>query len=158
MDELLPYNLVANATHLYWTTSAPLPGSHGTVMRIALAGGAPEKLTDGVNPHTIVLDDTSVYWTDFVAATGDIMKMPLDGGTPVVVVDGQNNPHGLAVDQSSVYWTNFDGRQIGKADKQPPVGGTATPTYLAQGRASPNNVAVDDTFVYWTEWITNGAI
>jgi hypothetical protein len=150
-----PYNLAVNATHLYWTTAFVAPA--GQVMRAALAGGAPEVLWTGTgahpNPHTIVLDETSVYWTDFTLTTGGILKMPLDGGTPVALAELQDEPHGLAVDGTSVYWTTYNGGQIRKTSKTPVAGGPAPVVELARARPSPNNIAVDDTFVYWTEFV-----
>ncbi len=155
--QVQPYDLAANATHLYWTTTfIDLPG-HGKLMRMPVAGGAVEELAAGKagdNPHSIVLDDTSVYWTDFRATTGAILKLPLAGGEPVVVAANQDSAHGLAVDATNVYWTTYLARgQVRRASKATSEGKPSPVIDLASAESLPNNVTVDAKFAYWTNSI-----
>ena len=41
----------------------------------------------------LAADSTHVYWTKW--SGGEVMKVPLAGGTPVVLASGQNQPHGI---------------------------------------------------------------
>ena len=60
----------------------------------------------------IAVDDTSVYWTNWVS-DGAVMQMPLSGGTPTTLAPAQNRPWGVAVDATSVYWTTNTGSRGG---------------------------------------------
>jgi hypothetical protein len=90
------------------------------------------------------VDATSVYWTN---EGGAVMKVALDGGTPVTLASGQRVPNAIAVDATGVYWTNYDAG-VGAVMKVGLDGGT--PVTLAAGQPGPNAIAVDATSVYWT--------
>lgn len=53
------------------------------------------------------MDGASVYWADYNA--GEVLSVPLAGGTPTTLVTGQQGPVAIAVDSTSVYWANSDG-------------------------------------------------
>jgi hypothetical protein len=112
----------------------------------ASADGGPETFTWGeTETDSIAVDSINVYWT----TSSEVLGMPLSGGAPVVLANGQELPHGLAVDATSVYWANTDG-SVMKA----PIGGGAW-TLLATGSSYEipvvgiRNLAVDSTSVYW---------
>ncbi len=61
------------------------------------------------------VDETFVYWTNNgTSGGGTIMKVPIAGGTPIVIASGQNFPLAIAVDNTSVYWTNYQGGTVMK--------------------------------------------
>ena len=123
--------------------SAPSVGCSGD--------GAATTLASGQNrPGQIAVDATSVYWT--TVGSGNVMKVSLNGGTPVVLASGQNQPFPIAVDATSVYWTTVDGNVM----KVSLNGGT--PVVLASGQAEPSSIAVDATSVYWTTSANIGTV
>jgi hypothetical protein len=100
-------------------------------------------------PVGVVADATHVYWTEHghgnaIPPDGALMKMPLAGGPPEVLVAGLHGPGDLALDGDTIYWANTDGRIM----KVSVAGGP--PTLLASGQVDPLNVTVDATSVYWT--------
>jgi hypothetical protein len=107
-------------------------------MKVALGGGTPVTLGSVSVPSTgwppvpasaMVDDGTSLYWTQgnpLKSAAGDpystdVMKVPLTGGTPTVVIPLQADlmqvtqadvfdvHNSIAVDASSVIWLRSDG-------------------------------------------------
>jgi hypothetical protein len=121
----------------------------------APADGASGDAADAAPPYTpyapvgVVADATHVYWTErglgiAIPSDGAVMKMPLAGGAPEVLVGGLHGPGDLALDGDTLYWASTDGR-IAKVNV---AGGP--PTVLATGQVDPLNVTVDATAVYWT--------
>jgi hypothetical protein len=99
------------ASYVYWTTD------YGA-MRLPIGGGTPTTLTTPasgqvLSQHGIVVDATSVYWTNR-EQVGTVMKVPTGGGTPTALASFQRSPLGIAVDATSVYWTNNDGGTVMK--------------------------------------------
>ena len=72
-----PSTIAVDASSVYWTAGV----MGGTVMKVAVAGGALTTLASGqAYPNGIAVDASSVYWTDMVY-TGTVQKIPLTGGT-----------------------------------------------------------------------------
>jgi hypothetical protein len=110
--------------------------------------------SEQLDPWTIAVDTTSVYWTDHgtLYGMGSVMKMPLVGGTPVALATGQNNPKGVALNASTVFWANLDdldpqGTSSGQIMSVAIDGGK--PKELA-GSAYPTGISVGPAGVYWT--------
>jgi hypothetical protein len=149
----------------------PLDGSPGAPLVGGATSGAPDGAAgsdagagpDGVAgdaadgapplavyaPVGVAADSTHVYWTErghgtAIPPDGAVMKMPLTGGAPEVLVAGLHGPGDLALDGDTLYWANTDGRIM----KVSIAGGP--PTLLATGQVDPLNVTVDATAVYWT--------
>jgi hypothetical protein len=113
----------------------------GGIWRVALAGGAPEKIVVARTGEAIAVDDAHVYWIDRGTANDDstsLSRAPKSGGAPEVLVAGRGVfseavTSSLVVDGASAYWvaTRADG-VVAKVDK---AGGT--PTTLVSGLVCP---------------------
>jgi hypothetical protein len=138
-----PWAIAIDQTSVYWTNTLA-----GSVMKVALGGGAPTTLASGLNlPWAIAVDATSVYWSDGFAVT----SLPLNGGMPFTLASWQlQKPVDIAVDATSVYSTNenVDDAHGGTVMKMPL--GSGMPTTLASGLSFSIKIAVDATSVYWT--------
>jgi hypothetical protein len=115
-----PNYLAVDATNLYWTSFSIVGGMaqdhQGTVLKMPKAGGAVTTLASGLGgPQRIVIDATTVYWTDDVDNT--IMKVPIAGGAPTIVASGQMGINGIAVDATSVYWASSTDETVMKVAK-----------------------------------------
>jgi hypothetical protein len=113
------------------------------------AGDAADSPPPLYAPVGVVADSTHVYWTErghgsAIPPDGAVMKMPLTGAAPEVLVAGLHGPGDLALDGDTLYWANTDGRIM----KVSVAGGP--PTLLASGQVDPLNVTVDAAAVYWT--------
>ena len=111
-----PAGIAVDARNVYWTNMGSGPFG-GTMMKVPLNGGIPATLAatqlnpgdvavdaTSVFPVVIAVDATGVYWTD--GGGGNVMKVPLGGGTPTTLASEQDGPWGIAVDSTSVYWAN----------------------------------------------------
>jgi sugar lactone lactonase YvrE len=103
-------------------------------------------------PEFLAVAATSVYLT--TTNVGGVVKVPIGGGSPVMLAAGQNQPISIAVDDVNVYWTNEGGS--GSVMKVPVGGGT--PTTLASGQGAAFGIAVDTSSVYWTTITGNHAV
>jgi hypothetical protein len=91
-------SLALDANDVYWAANFPPPGG---VMKLALTGGVPVTIAGTSGPNGgFAIDDTNVYWVDDF---DDLMKVPLMGGTPVMLILQQASAP-VVVDATSVYW------------------------------------------------------
>jgi hypothetical protein len=127
---------------------------------VALASGLNEVIAIAVNT-------TSVYWTapmnDYGTAGPSVMRVSVDGGTPVMVASG-GYPEQIALDDTSVYWTSWAGPM--HEDEQPnpqwllmkaPLNGGSVAT-LWSGASSLGGIAVNATDVYCASGGDEGSI
>jgi hypothetical protein len=143
--------ITLDATHAYWTTGrriADAAPSGGTVMRVALAGGAPETLvSDQPLPTDIAVDSHNIYWID--AFSRQVMTAPLTGGEPsTFATTGQ--PSALTVDASNAYWLSFDYTTLTSAVMKAPLAGGAA-IQLAPAGLHTGGLAVNASDVYWID-------
>jgi hypothetical protein len=84
-------------TTVYWVNGS-------SVMSVPASGGPAATLATYETAVDLAVDSTNLYWTN---GSGEVKKMPLGGGTPVVLSTGHNQPTGISVDGTSVYWTDW---------------------------------------------------
>jgi hypothetical protein len=139
------------ATGVYWW------GASG-IMKVALDGSAPTILVPNVSSYycsktTIVTDASHFYYEGEIrTASGGqgcgLIKVPLDGGTPVTIVSGSAGINAFAVSSKGIYWSSS-----GSLSMIPPAGDEHTrPTILFPGKVGDTigDMAVTDSDVYWT--------
>ncbi len=109
-----PADVAVDATSAYWTNQG------GTVMKIAMGGGAPTVIaTPGGSPYDIAVNATTVCFTSdnynvmSAPSDGNVMSVPSDGGAAVVIASG-SRPAGIAVDATSVHWTDYSSGTVMK--------------------------------------------
>jgi hypothetical protein len=101
------------------------------------------------DPLQIAVDGAHVYWTD--NQSGEVMSVPIVGGTPTTLASAQEDPYCVAVDAANVYWTD----RTSGAVMSVPIGGGPL-TVLASSQTYPTGIAVDGANVYWTNYNTSG--
>jgi hypothetical protein len=145
-----PTAITVDATSVYWGTAGGM--FMDGVFKAPLAGGAATTLvaTGQDDVEGIAVDSTSVYWSDF--GGGNLLSVPIGGGSPSTIAAGARGMNGLAVSGQSAYVTFGSG-----AVASVPIGG-GTPTTLAVGQPQPAGIAVDSTRVYWDTQFGLGAI
>jgi hypothetical protein len=66
-------------------------------------------LVSGVNPTSIALDDTYVYFTNAASLPYELDRAPLAGGTKTKIASNNSNMNSLTRVGSVLYWGDFSG-------------------------------------------------
>jgi hypothetical protein len=132
---------------VFWTTFGHGRAGEASLMKSEIGrNGAVALATGQQAPHSLALDDTSVFWGSGDWPLGqEIMTIAQDGGRPTWLADAGPYLLQLVVHGSFLYWTEF------YAVKRISVTGGEVVT-LATDRADARGLAIDDTYVYWTDW------
>ncbi len=131
------YHLAATETHVYWTNA------EGSVVRIA-QDGDPQVLVSGQNsPGDIAVNTTDVYWTNL--GDGTILRMPLGGGVPVVVLGNAGVPWSIKVSDSMLVYVDNQSGDVRRLSLEP---GSA-PVTMATTPGSWG-ITMDATTLYWS--------
>jgi hypothetical protein len=126
--------LQVDSSTIYW---AAYSGEGHGIYRMPKSGGAPTLLAATSDVDSIVLDQTSVYWSD---QSGAVMSVPKGGGATSHLFDGSYC--NIAVDETSLYWS-----QYGRMWSMPKAGGT--PTSLTTMLDTCYTLTTDDSNIYW---------
>ncbi|MFT7581992.1 MAG: hypothetical protein ACI9MR_003673 [Myxococcota bacterium] len=98
----LPNALVADHTHIYWTTEG------GALRRVYKGGGAPETLAQDTRVAMgLAVDERSCFCAVQDAdGNGALLRIPKTGGVAVTIATG--NIGRVSVDDARVYWVEHD--------------------------------------------------
>ncbi|MCB9674719.1 MAG: hypothetical protein H6737_06355 [Alphaproteobacteria bacterium] len=108
-NQIAVFDLARNNTHLFWGTALPedLEGDgieiQNYLARKAFAGGPMEELAETAEVTAIAVEDGWVY---FGEATGDVSRIPVDGGEVERLASGFERPSALLVHEGYLYWTD----------------------------------------------------
>ena len=150
-----PHAVVVAGGYAYWTNSGTRqPGSgawnqDGALLRIALAGGAPEVLASALARPTGLVG-TADRLCFATSEDGAIRTMSFQGGPVTTLLMGGSNPWGLALDGGDLYWT--ESIPTGAVRRISLAGGSAVT--IAASEKSPAGIAVSGAYVYWA--VQNG--
>ncbi len=105
----MPVGVAVAGADVFWANQGdPNVSNSGSIMKQRLdpsAAGDPFTLVSGGAPQGIAVDGVHVYWTD--SQSQSVTEVPLAGGAPTSVAEGQVAPVAIAVDDTSVYWTTL---------------------------------------------------
>ncbi len=131
-------SLVAFRGDLYWTAAR-----RRVVSRTPAAGGATVELTHtSADPYSLAVDAAGVHG---LTASGELLRVGLDGGAATTLGTGFRGAHGIAVDEDGLYVTDEAGGRVLRIAKE---GGPAL--LVAVGQSRPLDVVTDGENVYWT--------
>jgi hypothetical protein len=87
---------------------------------------APDVLASGQSsPWDLVVDATSLYWTNNAGA-GSVMKVGLSGGSPVALSSNRTSPTKMVSDGARLYWLDHDSSFESQISSVPVGGGTTS--------------------------------
>ena len=130
-------DVAADDTSVFWTTDS-------SVMKASSCGADVVTLATCTSPDAIVVDSDGIYVTTL---DGALVKIPKQGGAPVVLATFADRAVGLAVSNGVVYWTTRnEATQQGALRSVPAAGGAAAA--LFSGPIDPG-LAVDATAAYF---------
>jgi len=125
-----PRALTAAGASLFWINEGGLekyqPGvAPAGLMRVAIAGGAVERIADVAPDAALAADGDTLYFTDRKA--GALYALAQTGGAPHTLARGLAEPSALAVDEAAVYV--LTGSSVALANEKPASldGGKLTP-------------------------------
>jgi hypothetical protein len=148
--------LALDSSSLYYTEASDV-GSTSRLMKLAKSGGMPQLLIDGIDsPGCAVIDDANAY----VTRNGEILKVPLGGGSPASLALGQHllpgsSPH-LSTLNGYLYWITDVYGQVDayngmNALVRLSTSGGSIDVLFNDLVGSPGGLAVDASNVYYSD-------
>ncbi len=109
--ETTPLAPFVTSSTIYWIH----PGASGALRYAALASPSAASLNTSplVSPSSAVVDTSYAWVVASGASAGDgrIYKIPVSGGSPVIVAQGLFQPASITMDQGHIYWANANTTQ-----------------------------------------------
>jgi hypothetical protein len=117
-------------------------------------------LAMGVNPQSLTLDPTNVYFpTEGTGAgTGAVMSVPRLGGTTTPIASGLTGPLDVKYANSWLGWSAFSGTGLGQSSVSLVAIPATTPTTPGATQNSAYGVALDSANLYWVSTDTTGDV
>jgi len=149
-------DLVQDRRYVYWS-SFELDGSGGAdrgtgrIMRVLKRGGAPEIFAQApVRVGGLACDGSFVYVTWRTHPSGDIQRIPVDGGKPKTIVTGQCFASPIALSRTHMFWGSHCSYDQGGGVWTATLSG-GEPKRLAIGaRYFPESIVADAEVIHWT--------
>jgi hypothetical protein len=142
-----PAAIAVDTTNVYWVNEAYTP--QATLMKVAKAGGSAQTvLAPLVGIDSIALGTGAVY---LGGSLGAVTSVPLDGGSPTIVVPGNTEVTSLVVAATRVYWMDLGAGALAAAVKASPLTPSGAVTTLASGLSGATNLVADATYLYSIE-------
>ena len=141
-----------NAIDIVLDGSTLFFNDNDVIYKVAIAGGAPSKVTDAntwtlTNPQFLV-DATSVFWVnDYGGNSASFATAPKAGGSSSLVGNTIGDVASFTMDDAFIYWTEWSPSGTGDVFRMPKAGGVVTT--IAAAQPDPVGIAVDATYVYW---------
>lgn len=159
-DNILPYAIAVDATHVYFTQAPnltqkadnPCDGAKGVVRRVRKDGAAlqsPETLATGqACPVAIVVSDSAVSWATFGvgnASAGSIFTMTKNGGAPVLLAQEQGRPTSMALRNGRIVWNTPANQKVVSCS----LPACDDLDEVGSAQLNPSGVSADASGIYW---------
>ena len=106
--------LAVDQENVYWLDSRPK--SKQVIMKVNKGGGEATVLAEASNlSHSLVVDETSVYWVGTSDAGWGVRRLAKPGGDPILLIGEVGPGNRIIVDETNVYRVDaFDVLKVGK--------------------------------------------
>lgn len=139
---------VAGGNVYYGETGIATGNTSAGLRRVPVDGGAVRKLFDSLPVGSIAVDDANVYFAAFRLGTGlvDVDRLPIAGGTPVVLAGNLDFADGLVVQSGNLYYVAESNETASIQAITLPSG---APRLIREGDTKLARLAFDECLVYY---------
>jgi hypothetical protein len=157
-DSIMPLDLAADGTHLYFSLGGPIDQALvGEIRRVPVGTTDVEVFASGIHRAQVLRElGDNLFWYEVEEVQGSglmkgrLQRSPKDGGDSRVLssITGQTS---LAVDEAFVYWVDLGATRVW-VERIPQVGGNVlTSMVLLEPAGASPAIAADETYVYWSD-------